>query len=145
VEVRFEVGPVPADLARAWLTNARQIADALRATPERAPVVLDQAAMALADVFLDVWTHAASSGDTFHWTSFVDPEDARQVAEQWRLAASITDEQMAALGCSWASPETEPFFDALVAGFVAALSAAADTEPYAADLAEHPPGDRGSS
>ena len=135
--VTFSVGPVDAALARAWLDNSRRIVEAVRTRRELVPFFVEDALLDLADAYLTVW-HEAASGAVFEWSSPAEPEQVEQLALQWRLLAALEDETMARLGVTWAPPETNPVYDALLAGVIAALRAG--ESELADDLAAHPPG-----
>jgi hypothetical protein len=137
VTVTFSVRPVDAALARAWLDNSRSIVDAVRTHREVVPFFVEDALLDLADAFLSVWYEAAS-GDVFEWSSPAELEQIEQLSLQWRLLAALDDETMARLGVTWAPPETNPVYDALLAGVVAALRAG--ESELADDFAAHPPG-----
>lgn len=137
VTVRFSVGPVDAAVARRWLDNSRAIVAAVRAHREVMPFVVEDALLDLADAYLTVWREAAG-GDVFEWTSDAESENVDQLAEQWRLIASLDDETMERIGVSWAPPETNPMYEALLAGVLDALRQGGSE--LAADLAARPPG-----
>ena len=134
-EVR--VGPVPPDAARVWISNTRTIVDALRARPDVVEVPAD--VLDLFEDFLTLWDDVASANEEFVWTARAPIANIRRLVEQWVVVNDLTDEQMAELGCRWAPPEGQPFFDALVAGVAAALDRHAETEQLAATLREQWP------
>lgn len=137
--MRLAVGPVDGRLARTWLANSRAIVDAVRLHPHQLSVLVEEPLLDLIDAALVVWLDAAQ-GPTFEWESEVDAEHVVVLAEQWRTLASLTDDDLAVLGCHWAPPETLPVFDALVAAFADALRELPSTAPLGDALEERPPG-----
>ena len=129
-EVR--VGPVDASAARIWIANTTRILEAVRARPDVVDVPAD-----VLDVFthfLALWDEVASVNEEFMWVARAPIADIRRVVEHWVVVNDLTDEQMQALGCHWAPPEGQPFFDALVEGVARALDRHAETEQLAAVL-----------
>ena len=137
--VRIAVGPVPAPMARAWLENSLAIVRAVRRARadwlDVTPPVLD-----LIEAYLTVWTAAAARSEHFEGTAEVDSDDLDIIATHWRALASLSDAELASLGCSWAPEWTAPMYDALVAAFVDALSQDQRTSALADDLRRRPPG-----
>lgn len=133
LEVR--VGPVGADAARAWIANTRRLLAAVRHHPEvlDEPVTVD--VLELFERFLESWWRVATVEDEFSWQARAVPEDVRTLLEQWAVIDRMTDEQLAALGCSWAPPEAQPFWSALTAGVLQALQEQAATQDLAETLA----------
>ena len=140
--VRISVGPVPAITARTWLENSLAIVRAVRRVRadslDVTPPVLD-----LIEAYLSVWSAAAERSDRFEWIAEVDSDDLEIIATHWRQLASLSDDQLASLGCAWAPEWTAPMYDALVAAFVEALSQDQRTRDVADDLRRRPPGTRG--
>lgn len=139
--VCLAVGPVPSDVARTWLANSRRIVAAVRA---RRPPGLDVSAaiLDLIDAYLALWHDAAAGDEPFQWSVDVPAADVALIAAHWQSIAALSDDELAALGCSWAPAWTAPMYDALVAAFVDALAQDPATSDAAASLASKPPGRR---
>jgi len=140
--VHFEIGPVPSRLARIWLDNSADIVAAARRHRYEMSVSVEDPLLDLAEAYLAFWRAAAEQGDEFHWTYEADTDQIRQLAEQWIQLGLLTEDDLALLGCHWAPEEAKPFYDALLAGTVAALRADPETLDLADLLSKAPPGTR---
>jgi hypothetical protein len=138
--VELRIGPVDGDLARTWLTNSRAIVAAVRHHRFDLSIAVDDPLLDLIDAALIVWLDAATNRETFEWSSHVDVTHLVALARQWRALASLSDDDLALLGCSWADPVTLPFFDALVGAFATALKGVPETAPLGEAMEERPPG-----
>ncbi len=120
--------------ARVWVNNTSLIVAAVRAHPEvlDEPVpdeVLDQFV-----TLLETWRTLASATDDFYWTGRGDALDVETLVEWWAKVDRLSPEQMATLGVHWSPPEGEPFFRALTACVMNAISARRDMEALVAVL-----------
>ena len=140
--VTFRVGPVPGDVARAWLANSASIVDAVRSRPDVVPFILDVPLLELCDAYLHFWIDHAETAATFDWQAEVDVTHVEALAKQWIKLAALTDDEMRELGVGWAPAWTAPFYDALLTATVAALASDAAGRDLASQLAERPPGTR---
>jgi hypothetical protein len=140
--VQFAIGAVDAGLARTWLDNSATIVRRARRHRLQLSVHVEDPLLDLCDAYLSFWRAEAEDGPTFSWSSEVEADHVQQLAEQWLLLATLTEDDLRILGCHWAPEETRPFFDALLAGTVAALEADPATRPTAALLSTEPPGPR---
>jgi hypothetical protein len=138
--VRFTIAAVDAALSRTWLENSSAILDSARRHRRELTVDLEDPLLDLCEAYLSLWHAAAQGPGPFTWTAEVDADHVRQLAEQWLQLASLTEEDMRLMGCTWAPEETRPFYDALLAGCIAALEADPSTRPTAALLSTEPPG-----
>lgn len=112
-EVAIRVGPVSSESARLWVANSTAILAGLRRRPEVLsepvpPRILDN----LADL-LDSWGSVAAETDIFVWAGRAPAETVREIVEAWARVDTMTDAQLAELGCQWSVPEARPFFHAL--------------------------------
>ena len=141
--VLFEVGPVPAELAREWLENSRELVRAVAASPDSGGLRVSGAVLHLLDAYLSTWLAACDGGAaTFRWSADITVDDVQVLAEHWTKLASLTDAQCEQLGWSWAPERTAPVYDAFVAAVVQALREHPATAPYGDELESRPPGSR---
>ncbi len=133
-EVEIRLGPVDAAAARVWVNNTSLIVAAVRAHPE----VLDEPVPdEILDQFvtlLETWRTLASATDDFYWTGRGDALDAETLVDWWAKLDRLSPEQLATLGVHWSPPEGEPFFRALTACVMNAISARRDMEALVAVL-----------
>jgi CheY-like chemotaxis protein len=133
-EVEIRLGPVDAAAARVWVKNTSTILTAVRAHPE----VLDEPPpMAVLDQFaalLEAWEALADAVEDFYWTARGDAFDVETLVHWWARIDGMSDEQLARLGVHWSPPEGEPFFRALSACVVNAISAREDMKVLVAVL-----------
>ncbi|HZT64558.1 MAG TPA: response regulator [Acidimicrobiales bacterium] len=123
--VEVTVGPVPSAAARLWVENTRRL---LRCVEEHPEVVeTDAGTLALYRSFLDTWADVASSTEEFLWVGRAPASDVSRLVEEWARIDALTDEQLEAVGCSWAPPEAAPFFVALTEGVLDALGRRGET------------------
>jgi hypothetical protein len=122
VRVRFAIGPVDAAIARTWLANSRRIIACLQRTPAAVSFILSPPLLEVMDGYLAAWQDVAATSDVFFWQTDADPALIADVAAEWIRVDSLTDEELADLGCAWAGPECAPFYEAVLSGVAAALS-----------------------
>lgn len=140
--VTFRVGPVPGDVARAWLANSTGIVGAVRSRPDLVPFILDVPLLDLCDAYLHLWIDHAEGSATFDWQTEVDVTHVEALAKQWIELAALTPDQLHELGVGWAPAWTAPFYDALLSATVAALASDGAGRALAAHLTERQPGTR---
>ncbi len=133
-EVEIRLGPVDAAAARVWVKNTATIIAAVRAHPEvlDEPVpdeVLDQFV-----ALLETWRTLADATEDFYWTGRGDVVDVEMLLEWWAKIDRLSPDQLAALGVHWSPPEGEPFFHALTACVMDAISARRDMQDLVAVL-----------
>lgn len=119
----FRIGPVPADLALAWLDNSRALVAGVRRNRFALSIHVVDEMLDLCEALLDIWTAHASTTDTFSWTAETDTDQVVYLAKQWLEIGALTDDELTLIGCAWAPEWTRPFADALVVGVRAALDA----------------------
>jgi DNA-binding NarL/FixJ family response regulator len=127
-EVEILLGPVNAAAARIWVKNTSTILAAVRAHPELLdePVpgdVLDQF-----EALLETWRTLAEATEDFYWTARGDALDVETLVDWWARIDRLSPAQLAALGVHWSPPDGEPFFHALTACVIDAISARRDME-----------------
>jgi CheY-like chemotaxis protein len=133
-EVEIRLGPVDAAAARVWVNNTSDIVAAVRAHPGvlEEPVpdeVLDQFV-----ALLETWRTLAAATDVFFWTARGDALDVETLVDWWAKIDRLSPQQLATLGVHWSPPEGEPFFRALTACVIDAISARRDMEALVAVL-----------
>lgn len=133
-EVEIRLGPVDAAAARVWIDNTWTIIAAVRAHPE----VLDEAVPDdVLDQFvslLETWRTLADATEEFYWTARGDAFDVQILVDWWARIDRLSPEQLDALGVHWSPPAGEPFFNALTACVMNAISARRDMEALVAVL-----------
>lgn len=135
-EVRVRVGPVPSTAAVAWVDNSSAILEAFVAHPEVLEAPLVEADVARFRQLLDLWRRTASARETFCWVGTAAREEVERLVRVWAALDSVSDEQIAALGCSWSPPEGRPFYEALTGGVLAALDRHQETQGLARMLSQ---------
>jgi CheY-like chemotaxis protein len=133
-EVEIRLGPVDAAAARVWVDNTLTIVAAVRGHPGvlEEPVpddVLDQFV-----ALLETWQTLAAATDEFYWTARGDALDVETLVDWWAKIDRLSPEQLATLGVHWSPPEGEPFFRALTACVMNAISARRDMKALVAVL-----------
>ena len=134
-EIQVQVGPVPQRAAQIWLDNTSRLLAAIRAHPEVFDAPVPDEVLDAFEVFLETWRSLTGAAGDFKWVARVRPSEVRDLVEHWAALDRMTDEQLAAMGVGWSPPEGTPFFEALVAGVLAALEAHAETQQLARTLA----------
>lgn len=124
--VRFEIGPVPSALALDWLENGRGLVAAVRQHQRCVAIDVREDMLDLCDVLLEIWTSHARRSDPFVWAQETDTDQVLYLVRQWIEIGSLTNDELAHLGCAWAPEWTRPFGDALITGALAVLAAAGD-------------------
>lgn len=115
------IGPVPSAAAAAWITNATEVLEAVRAHPE----VLDQEVSP--EVFesvarsLRVWADIAGASDEFFWAARANPKEVSVLLEGWAAIGRIPEDRLAELGCTKIVPEGRPFFEAVTQAILEAV------------------------
>ena len=120
--VVFHIGPADSAMARAWLDNSHRLVVSVRAWRGPLSIETNDHMLDLCEMLLDVWSAHASTNTTFDWTMATDPDQVIHVVKQWLEIGKLTDDELAALGCTWAPECTRPFADAVVAGAIEALA-----------------------
>jgi CheY-like chemotaxis protein len=121
--VRIRVGPVPAPIARLWVSNTAGILQALLRSPAEIPASVQPELLAVFGSILDEWAAVAdAAGDgSFFWSAAAAVATVESLVVAWAQLDSLTDDALARLGCAWSPPEATPFFEALTSGVVVAL------------------------
>lgn len=138
--VAFEIRPVPADVAIAWLENSLRILTAAREHADEISVRLSPALLELAEAYLRLWRSIAMTRDPFDWRAQVDADDVEQLVRQWVALGALSDRDLAVIGCEWAPEWSHAFYDALVDGCIRALLADPSTADLGEQLRAEPPG-----
>ena len=138
--VRFAIGPVDGNIARIWLANSAGIVAGARRHRYELSVPIEEPLLDLVEAYLQFWRDAAQDASVFHWQADVENDSVEDLVGQWILLARLTDDDLAVLGCHWAPPECEPFYEALLRGVIDALNADPDTRALARQLEIEPPG-----
>jgi CheY-like chemotaxis protein len=138
-EIEVTVGPVSSQVARVWVANTQLILEAVRSRPDIIDPPIPEDVLDTFVRFLTAWGDVAAGSDEFVWVGRASPEDVERIVESWSRLDAMSDQQLAILDCSWSSPEGRPFFHALTAGVLDALSRHEKSSRLATALAEQWP------
>jgi CheY-like chemotaxis protein len=134
-EVELRLGPVGAHAAQVWIDNTTKIVAAIRAHPEVLGDPVPDDVLDAFDRFLETWRSLASATDDFYWTARGEAAEVERVVDSWARIDRMTDAQLDQLGVHWSPPEGEPFFRALTACVMEAISSRQEMRALAALLA----------
>ena len=123
--VVIEIEAVPAAIAQAWTDHCRQLVAAVRGARSLS-ITIDEDMLELLDSILSLWQSVAGRGDEFRWRFSTSPEQVVRITEQWLQIGSLTDEDLRAIGMTWAPPSTRPMSDAVTTAVLAACRVAGD-------------------
>ena len=135
VEVELRLGPVDAAAARVWVENTTGIVAAVRAHPE---VLGEPVPDELLDVYgelLASWGELAAATEEFYWTARAEIGEVERLVDAWARIDRMSDDQLRLLGVHWSPPAGEPFFRALTACVIEAISTRREMESLVAVLA----------
>jgi CheY-like chemotaxis protein len=134
-DVEVRLGPVDSSAARVWVDNTATIVAALRAHPEVLPEPVPAEVLDLFDRFLEQWRTLAAATDDFYWRARAEVTEVQRLVDCWARIDRMADDQLAALGVHWSPPEGQPFFHALSACVLDAVSSRNEMQALAAVLA----------
>jgi DNA-binding NarL/FixJ family response regulator len=135
LEVELRLGPVDAAAARVWVDNTTRILAAVRAHPE---VLGEPVPEDVLDVYADLlgrWQALAAATDEFYWTARAEAGEVERLVDAWARIDRMSDGQLELLGVHWSPPEGAPFFRALTACVIEAISTRREMESLVAVLA----------
>lgn len=133
-EVEVRLGPVDAAAARVWVSNTSAIIAAIRAHPEVLDEPVPESVLDQFVALLETWRTLADATDDFYWTGRGDAVDVETLVDWWAKIDRLSPEQLDTLGVHWSPPEGEPFFHALTACVLNAISTRRDMEALVAVL-----------
>jgi CheY-like chemotaxis protein len=134
-DVELRLGPVDANAARVWIANTATIVTALRDHPEVLSEPVPDDVLEVFDRFLDTWRTLAAATEEFYWAARAAVADVERLVDWWATIDRMSDDQLAVLGVHWSPPEGEPFFRALTAAVIDAVSSRREMQTLAAVLA----------
>jgi DNA-binding NarL/FixJ family response regulator len=134
-EVDLRLGPVDAAAARVWVANTSTIIAALRAQPEVLAEPVPDDVLDVFDQFLETWRALAAATDNFYWAARAEVAEVERLVDCWARIDRMSDNQLETLGVHWSPPEGEPFFRALTACVLEAVSSRREMDALAAVLA----------
>ena len=140
-DVEIRLGPVDAAAARVWIDNTFRIVAALRAHPEALTEPVPDDVLEVFDRFLETWRAVAAATEEFYWAARAEVAEMQRLVDCWARIDRMTDDQMATLGVHWSPPEGEPFFRALTACVLDAVSSRRDMQALANVLSHQWTGD----
>jgi CheY-like chemotaxis protein len=127
-EVELRLGPVDAGAARTWVDNTSKIVAAVRAHPEVLGEPVPQEVLDIYDELLDTWGQLAAATEEFYWAARAERSEVERLVDAWARIDRMSDDQLRRLGVHWSPPEGEPFFRALTACVLNAISSRRDME-----------------
>jgi DNA-binding NarL/FixJ family response regulator len=134
-EVELRLGPVSSAAARAWVDNTSKIVAAVRAKPEILAEPVPDEVFDVFERFLATWRALASATEDFYWAARAEVAEVERLVDSWARIDRMSDQQLETLGVHWSGPEGEPFFRALTACVIDAVSSRREMESLAAVLA----------
>jgi hypothetical protein len=111
--VLIELGPVDAGAAEVWTSHMLGNLEILRGRVELLPFKLPKEIIEDFHDLLAEWCELAKQTDVLEWSADFDEEWLKLIVRYWANLDSLSDEQVARLGMSWAPAEGRPFFEAL--------------------------------
>lgn len=134
-DVELRLGPVDANAARVWIANTASIVAALRGHPGILAEPVPDDVLDVFDQFLETWRALADATEVFYWAARAAVADVERLVDWWATIDRMSDDQLAVLGVHWSPPAGEPFFRALTAAVIDAVSSRREMEALAAVLA----------
>jgi hypothetical protein len=135
--VRVELGPIPADSARAWIAYAREILAQRRAHDAE---TLPDDVRAGFEAYLSEW-EAAISGPELRWEAEVDPELVEYLVHGFYRVATRLAEESERRGGRVSPAEGDLFYRGLVHALLDAMAAEGSAAAeFAEQLREFWPG-----
>jgi hypothetical protein len=134
-DVEIRLGPVDAAAARAWVENTLKIHAAVLAHPEVLDEVVPPDVLERFGRFLRLWGTLAAATEEFYWLARAEVAEVELLVDWWARLDRMSDAQLEALGVHWSTAEGRPFFDALSACVLRAVSSRAEMQALARVLA----------
>jgi hypothetical protein len=119
--VQVLVGPLASSGALAWIEYARSVLERAAEGEGPADVDLDDDVIDAFGAFLDEWERVARASEEFLWVGDIDPERVEFLAHAFSNVANALAAAAAHRGFSAGPVEGEPFYRAVVTGFLDAL------------------------
>ena len=120
--MHVQVGPLSSSGALVWIAYARTVL--AQAMTGQAPggVHLDPDVVEAFEGFLEEWEQEAKGGGPFLWVGEIDPERVEFLAHAFSNVATALAADADERGFPVGPPEGEDFYQAVVIGFLDALS-----------------------
>jgi DNA-binding NarL/FixJ family response regulator len=134
-DVELRLGPVDAAAARVWIANTLAIVAALRRHPDVLAEPVPEDVLDVFDQFLATWQALAAATEEFYWAARAEISVVERLVDWWATIDRMSDDKLAALGVQWSPPEGDPFFRALTAAVIDAVSSHREMQTLAAVLA----------
>lgn len=135
--MNLHIGPVCSEAALAWTSHHLGSLATLRDRLDRLPFSLPPEVLGAFDHLLADWHRHATGAPVFEWEREMDLLQLRTLVQYWANLDYLSDDQVQALGLSWAPPEGAPFFDALAEAVLRALADDEKAGDFAASLLDN--------
>lgn len=119
--MRVELGPVESTGALLWIAYARTVLAEVITGRVSAAAAVSLEALERFEHYLDDWERVAASQQVFTWSTEVDHDAALEMATSWFHLAEQLEIEAKVRGYALSPPEGEPFYQAVVTGFLGAL------------------------
>ena len=120
--MRVQIGPLPSGGVGMWIAYARTVIAQVLAHPEQLGTTLSPDVVEMFEVYLDQWDAVAGEGPEFLWVTDVEPERVEFLGKAFFSIAEGLARAAEVRGYPISPPEGEPFYQALVKGFLDALA-----------------------
>ena len=129
--ITFEIGPIPAASARAWISHALGELGRFRTAGNALPFYLPPEIADVFEKYLLEWRDEAEASDTFFCSCEEEPATVRFLLTYWLNMVSLTPAQREALGLPEPPPEGSLFSRALGRAILGAVARHSDLHPFA--------------
>ena len=129
--VTFEIGPIPAASARAWIAHALGELGRFRTAGNAVPFALPPEIADVFEHYLVQWRGVAEGSETFHFACEEDPATVRFLLTYWLNMVSLTPAQRETLGLPRPPADGSLFSRALGRAILGAVARHDDLHPFA--------------
>ena len=120
--MRVQIGPLPSGGVGMWIAYARTVIGQVLAHPDQLGTTLSPDVVERFESYLDQWDEVAAAGPEFLWVTDVEPEQVEFLGKAFFSIAEALARAAEVRGYPISPPEGEPFYQALVKGFLDSLA-----------------------